>query len=338
MSKRVLVTGGAGFIGSHFVDYLLQTYPDYQVVVLDALTYAGRLENLAEAQKSPRFQFIKGDVRDREAVRDALQGVHYVVHFAAETHVDRSILNPDAFITTDVYGTYVMLESARELGVERFVHVSTDEVYGSAEAGEFHEDAPLRPNSPYSASKAGADLLVRAYYQTYHLPLLTVRPSNTFGPRQYPEKLIPFFVTRALNDQSLPLYGDGQQVRDWLYVGDHVRAIDRVLHHGQGGKAYNIAGGNERTNIEITRKILHLLGKPETLIQFVADRPGHDRRYALDTTRIQGELGWRPEANFDQALTQTVQWYVDNPTWWQTILHEQAEYRDFVARWYNRSG
>ncbi|MFQ3611846.1 MAG: dTDP-glucose 4,6-dehydratase [Fimbriimonadales bacterium] len=336
MPKRILVTGGAGFIGSHFVDHLLKTYPDYEVVVLDALTYAGRMENLADAQQSPRFQFLKGDVRDREAVRQAMQGAHWVVHFAAETHVDRSILNPDAFITTDVYGTYVMLEVAREIGIERFVHVSTDEVYGSAEAGEFHEESPLRPNSPYSASKAGADLLVRAYHQTYQLPVLTVRPSNTFGPRQYPEKLIPFFITRALSDQSLPVYGDGQQVRDWLYVKDHVRAIDLVLHHGRIGQAYNIAGGNERTNMEITRKILQRLGKPETLIQFVPDRPGHDRRYALDTTRIQQELGWRPEADFDHALAETVQWYLDNPTWWQTILNEQAEYREFVARWYQR--
>ncbi len=334
MSKRVLVTGGAGFIGSHFVDYLLETYPDYEVVVLDALTYAGRLENLASAQQSPRFQFIQGDVRDREAVRSAMQGAQFVVHFAAETHVDRSILNPDAFITTDVYGTYVMLEVAREVGVERFVHISTDEVYGSAESGQFHEESPLRPNSPYSASKAGADLLVRAYHQTYQMPVLTIRPSNTFGPRQYPEKLIPFFVTRALNDQPLPVYGDGLQVRDWLYVKDHVRAIDLVLHHGQIGSAYNVAGGNERVNIEITRKILHLLGKPESLIQFVPDRPGHDRRYALDTTRIEQELGWKPEADFDQALAETVQWYVDNPDWWQTILNEQAEYREFVAQWY----
>ncbi len=337
MGKIVLITGGAGFIGSHFTEYLIQKYPDYQVRVLDALTYAGRRENLAAVEGNSRFAFIHGDVRDKQGVEQAMQGVNYVVHFAAETHVDRSILEPDAFITTDVYGTFVMLETARRVGVERFVHVSTDEVYGSAERGEFTELSPLQPSSPYAASKAGADLLAQAYYRTYGVPVLIVRPSNTFGSRQYPEKLIPFFTVRALHDEPLPLYGDGQQRRDWLYVGDHVRAIDTVLHQGNIGEAYNIAGGNERTNIEVSRLILNTLGKPESLIQFVQDRPGHDRRYALDDSKLRA-LGWKPEAEFETALHETVLWYAQHPEWWQPILQKQAEYRRFVEQWYSQRG
>ncbi len=335
MGQTVLITGGAGFIGSHLTLYLLRHYPDYRVRVLDALTYAGNRENLKEAEGDPRFEFIHADVRDRQAVQTAMQGVQLVAHLAAETHVDRSILNPDAFITTDVYGTFMVLEAARQAGVERFLHVSTDEVYGPVGEGACTEDSPLRPSSPYAASKAGADLLAQAYHRTYGLPVLIVRPSNTFGPRQYPEKLIPFFVTRALQDQPLPLYGDGQQVRDWLYVDDHVRALDLVLHRGQVGSIYNIAANNERTNLEITRRILTILGKPETLIQFVTDRPGHDRRYALDTRRIRA-LGWQPQADFEDALRETVLWYVQNRDWWQRILQEQVEYRQFVQAWYER--
>jgi dTDP-glucose 4,6-dehydratase len=335
MRKTVLITGGAGFIGSHFTEYLLAHYPNYEVRVLDALTYAGRRENLAAVEGDPRFTFIYGDVRDKQAVREAMQGVHFVVHFAAETHVDRSILDPDAFITTDVYGTFVMLEMARQAGVERFVHVSTDEVYGSAEQSAFTEESPLRPSSPYAASKAGADLLAQAYTRTYGLPVLIVRPSNTFGSRQYPEKLIPLFTVRALHDQPLPLYGDGQQRRDWLYVADHVRAIDTVLHRGQAGEAYNIAGGNERANIEVSRLILHTLGKPESLIQFVKDRPAHDRRYALDDSKIRA-LGWRPEADFETALRETVLWYANHPEWWQPILQDKQAYQGFIQQWYGR--
>ncbi|MCS7208409.1 MAG: dTDP-glucose 4,6-dehydratase [Fimbriimonadales bacterium] len=336
MAKTVLITGGAGFIGSHFTEYLLSRYPDYQVRVLDALTYAGRRENLATVEDNPRFTFIRGDVRDKHAVQQAMQGTDYVVHFAAETHVDRSILDPDAFITTDVYGTFVMLEAARQLKVQRFVHVSTDEVYGSIERGVFTEQSPLQPSSPYAASKAAADLLAQAYYRTYGVPVLIVRPCNTYGPRQYPEKLIPFFTVRALHDEPLPLYGDGQQRRDWLYVGDHVRAIDVVLHSGQIGEAYNIAGGNERANIEVSRLILHTLGKPESLIRFVQDRPAHDRRYALDDSKLRA-LGWQPETDFEVALRETVLWYAQHPEWWQPILQRQTEYRQFIERWYTRS-
>jgi dTDP-glucose 4,6-dehydratase len=333
MCKRVLITGGAGFIGSHLTRHLLRHYPDYEVIVLDALTYAGNRANLREAEGNPRFHFLQADVRDPQAVREAMQGVQLVAHLAAETHVDRSILYPDAFITTDVYGTFVMLETARLLAVERFLHVSTDEVYGAVESGACSEESPMRPTSPYAASKAGADLLAQAYYKTYGLPVLIVRPSNTFGPRQYPEKLIPFFVTRALNDQPLPLYGDGQQRRDWLYVDDHVRALDIVLHKGQPGEIYNIAAHNERTNLDITRRILQILGKPETLIQFVQDRPAHDRRYALTTDKISA-LGWQPQTEFETALRDTVLWYVQNRDWWEPILCERADYQQFVQQWY----
>lgn len=332
MAKVLLVTGGAGFIGSHFVLYMLR-HSDYTIRVLDALTYAGRRENLQEAEGNPRFEFLHGDVRSRETVERAMEDVEAVAHFAAETHVDRSILHPDAFITTDVYGTFVMLEVARQKGVQRFLHISTDEIYGDIEQGIADEESPLRPNSPYSASKAGADMLARAYFRTYRFPVIIARPSNTFGPRQYPEKLIPFFTLRALENQPLPLYGDGSQVRDWLYVEDHVRALALLLDRGQVGEAYNIAGGNERSNREVAQLILQILQKPESLIQTVPDRPGHDRRYALDTRKIRA-LGWQPQAHFETALRETVLWYVNHPEWWQPILQEQAEYRAFVEQWY----
>ena len=332
MAKTLLVTGGAGFIGSHFVLHMLRS-SDYVIRVLDALTYAGRRENLKEAEGNPRFEFLHGDVRSRETVQQAMEGVEAVAHFAAETHVDRSILHPDAFITTDVYGTFLMLEVAREKRVKRFLHISTDEVYGDIERGTFDEESPLRPNSPYAASKAGAELLARAYYRTYQLPVIIARPSNTFGPRQYPEKLIPFFTVRALCEEPLPLYGDGTQLRDWLYVADHVRALALLLEHGQIGEAYNIAGGNERQNREIARLILQILQNPEPLLQTVPDRPGHDRRYALNTYKIRA-LGWQPQSQFEEALRETVLWYAQHPEWWEPILQAQAEYRTFVEQWY----
>ncbi len=328
--RRVLVTGGAGFIGSAFVRYLLAG-DDAEVVVLDKLTYAGNLANLASVADDPRYRFIRGDIADPAVVAEAMAGCDSVVNFAAETHVDRSIMEPGAFIMTDVYGTFVLLEAARQAGVRRFVQVSTDEVYGSVERGESVETDALHPRSPYSASKAGGELQAIAYYETYGLPTLVTRGSNTFGPYQYPEKVLPLFITNAVEDKPLPLYGDGRNVRDWLYVDDHCRGIDVVLRQGQPGEAYNIGGGNERTNIEITGRLLALLGKPESLITYVKDRPGHDRRYALDCGKI-AALGWRPEADFEEALARTVRWYAENRDWWAPI--KAGEFADYYRRQY----
>ena len=323
----MLVTGGAGFIGSNFVHYLLRQYPQDRVVVLDKLTYAGNLENLRAAADDPRYRFVQGDIADAATVEPLVADADAVVNFAAETHVDRSLLDPGSFINTDVYGVYVLLEALRRQGGRaRFLQVSTDEVYGSVEQGSSREDDPLRPRSPYAASKAGGEMMVQAYYETYRLPVLITRGSNTFGPYQYPEKVIPLFITNALEDKPLPLYGDGLNVRDWLYVEDHCSAIDLVLHEGKPGEAYNVGGGNERTNLAVTEAILQLLGKPTSLISFVTDRPGHDRRYSLDCTKI-GRLGWRPQHRFEDALRGTVQWYVENEWWWRKLkTGEYAEY------------
>jgi len=333
--KNILVTGGAGFIGSNYVRYALQAHPDWHVIVLDKLTYAGNLDNLrdvAEAFKG-RYTFVHGDIADREVVFDAIRQhrIHAIINFAAESHVDRSILNPDAFIVTDVYGTYVLLEAARELGIERFHQVSTDEVYGDVPEGYSREDDRLEPNSPYAASKASAELLIRAYRVTYNLPVTITRGSNTFGPYQYPEKLLPLFITNAIDDQPLPLYGDGRQVRDWLYVMDHVQGIDLVLTRGEVGEAYNLGGENERHNIDVVRMMLAILGKPESLIRHVADRPGHDRRYALDTGKARA-LGWAPRSDFEAALRETVDWYAHNAWWWRKI--KSGEFKEFYRRQY----
>jgi dTDP-glucose 4,6-dehydratase len=331
--RNILVTGGAGFIGSAFVRYMVETYPHYNVVVLDKLTYAGNMDNLLPVRRAPNYRFYRGDIADREAVRDVMEteGVDAIVNFAAESHVDRSILDPDAFIQTDVVGVYVLLEVARALGVSRFHHVSTDEVYGSIEEGFFREEDPLLPNSPYAASKAGGEMLVRAYNITYNMHTTVTRGSNTFGPYQYPEKIAPFFITEALDDRPLPVYGDGMQVRDWLYVEDHVRAIDLVLHQGRPGDIFNVGGGEERHNIDTTRLILKLLGKPETLIRFVEDRPGHDRRYALDCSRLHA-LGWKPSGTFEALMEKTVRWYEANDWWWRKI--KTGEYLEFYRRQY----
>jgi len=331
--KNILVTGGAGFIGSNFCRHILDKYPEYKVVVLDSLTYAGNLDNLADMKNSPRFQFIQGDIRDKDAVEAAIKDIDAIVNFAAETHVDRSIDDPGSFVLTDVFGVFTLLETCRKFGIERFLHVSTDEVYGSIQEGSFKEGDPLEPNSPYSASKAGGELLVRSYYVTYGLPVLVTRGSNNFGPYQYPEKLIPFFITNAMEDKPLPVYGDGAQVRDWIYVIDHCEGIDVALHKGEPGGVYNIGGANERTNLEVTRLILDGLGKPESLIKYVTDRPGHDRRYSLDCGRMK-ELGWSPRYDFDEALTHTIKWYVDNEAWWRKIKDKQAEYQEFAKKWY----
>lgn len=328
---RVLVTGGAGFIGSHFIRHLLRTYPDYRVVNLDKLTYAGNLANLADLADDPRYRFVRGDICDPDVVREAMRGCDAVVNFAAESHVDRSIQHAGDFIRTDVYGTWVLLEAARALGVRRYVQVSTDEVYGSIATGAFRETDALRPSSPYAASKAGGDHMVLAYWTTFRLPVLVTRGSNTFGPNQYPEKVIPLFVTNALEDRPLPLYGDGRQVRDWLYVLDHCAAIDLVLHRGVPGEVYNVGGGCELENLTLTRRILALLGKPESLIQPVADRPGHDRRYALDTAKLRA-LGWAPAHPFDEALAATVRWYATHPEWWRPL--KSGEFLAYYRRQY----
>lgn len=333
--QNILVTGGAGFIGSNFVRYMLDQYPSYNVIVYDKLTYAGNLDNLELVSQNPRYKFIRGDIADRGAVARALEmnQIDTVVNFAAETHVDRSILNPDAFIQTDVVGVYILLDESRKHGVERFLHVSTDEVYGSIPEGYFREGDPLEPNSPYAASKAGGELMVRAYHVTYGLNTVVTRGSNTYGPYQYPEKLLPLFITNAIDNQPLPLYGDGMQVRDWLYVDDHCAGIDCVLHHGQAGEVYNLGGENERHNIDVVRQMLALLGKPESLIRPVADRPGHDRRYALDNSKIRA-LGFKHRYTFEQGLEETVKWYVNNEWWWRKI--KSGEYRAYYQAQYGK--
>jgi dTDP-glucose 4,6-dehydratase len=315
---KILVTGGAGFIGSNYVRHVLSAHPGDSVVNLDKLTYAGNLENLRDVEKSARYTFVHGDICDGARVREAMRGVDAVVHFAAETHVDRSNLGADEFLRTNVTGTFTLLEAARELNVGRFLAVSTDEVYGSLAEGAAREGDPLNPSNPYSASKAAADLLVRAYWTTHHLPVLITRSSNNFGPHQYPEKVIPLFVTNALEGKPLPLYGDGRNVRDWLFVLDNCAAIDLVLRKGHDGEVYNIGGGTEVENIALTRRVLSLLGQPESLIVPVADRPGHDRRYALDSSKVK-TLGWTPATSFDTALAATVEWYRAHEAWWKPI-------------------
>jgi dTDP-glucose 4,6-dehydratase len=315
---KILVTGGAGFIGSNFVRHVLASHPGDTVVNLDKLTYAGNLENLRDVETNPRYRFVRGDICDGSVAREAMRGADAVVHFAAETHVDRSNRGADDFLRTNVTGTFTLLETARELEIGRFLAVSTDEVYGSIAAGAAREGDVLNPSNPYSASKAAADLLVRAYWTTHRLPVLITRSSNNFGPFQYPEKVIPLFVTNALEDRGLPLYGDGRNVRDWLYVLDNCAAIDLVLRKGVAGEIYNIGGAAEVQNVTLTRRILALLGKPESLITPVADRPGHDRRYALDSGKIRA-LGWTPAASFEDALATTVEWYRTHEAWWKPI-------------------
>jgi dTDP-glucose 4,6-dehydratase len=331
---KLLVTGGAGFIGSNFVLYMLQQHPDYQIVNVDALTYAGNLENLKSIENQPNHKFVKADITDVQAM-DALfsQGVDVVVNFAAESHVDRSILEPEVFVKTNVLGTQVLLDAAKKYSVTKFVQVSTDEVYGSLGAtGLFTEETPLTPNSPYSASKAGGDLLVRAYHETFGLPVNITRCSNNYGPYQFPEKLIPLMISRALADQALPVYGDGMNIRDWLYVEDHCSAIDLVIHKGVNGEVYNIGGNNERTNVHIVNTVLQELGKPDSLITYVQDRPGHDRRYGIDPTKIMNELGWKPKHTFETGIKETIQWYLNNREWWTRI--QSGEYQKYAELQY----
>lgn len=331
---EVLVTGGAGFIGSNFVRYAIDAHDDWRVTTLDKLTYAGRLENLAGVMDHPRHRFVKGDVADPAIAAPLVKQADLVVHFAAETHVDRSIASAGEFITTDVYGTFVLLEAARENPrLRRFVQISTDEVYGSVTEGSSRETDELKPRNPYSASKAGADRLAYSYWATYEVPVIVTRASNNYGPNQFPEKIIPLFITNAIDDRPLPLYGDGLNERDWLHVLDHCRALDLLIEQGAAGEVYNVGGGNHVRNVDLTHRILELVGKPATLIAPVADRPGHDRRYSLDTTKLRA-LGWRPEIRFDEGLATTVAWYRDNEPWWRPIKERDPEFQRFYRQQY----
>jgi dTDP-glucose 4,6-dehydratase len=331
---RVLVTGGAGFIGSNFVRWAHDAHPDWHITTLDKLTYAGRLENLDAVRDSPRHTFVKGDIADADVGGPLVREANVVVHFAAETHVDRSILAAGEFIRTDVFGTFVLLDAARHApALRRFIQISTDEVYGSIATGHSRETDELRPRNPYSASKAGADRLAYSYWATYHVPVIVTRASNNYGPSQFPEKLIPLFITNAIDDQPLPLYGDGLNVRDWLHVSDHCRALDLLIDSGEPGEVYNIGGGNEVRNVDLTTRILQLVGRSESLIHPVADRPGHDRRYALDTTKLRG-LGWTPATTFDDGLAATVEWYRMHESWWRPIKEQDPAFRAYLAAQY----
>jgi dTDP-glucose 4,6-dehydratase len=330
---KLLVTGGAGFIGSNFIRLILNKYSDYEVINLDALTYAGNLDNLKDIEKNQNYRFVQGDIRDEDVVDKVMKGVDAVVNFAAESHVDRSIGGPADFIQTDVYGTFVLLEAARQHGVGRYLQISTDEVYGSIKEGSFVETDRLEPSSPYSASKAGGDMQVMAYHTTYGLPTIITRSSNNFGPYQYPEKIIPLFITNLVEGKKVPLYGDGLNVRDWIYVTDNCEGLDAVLHKGEVGEIYNIGGGNERSNIFITNKILEILGKGEEMIEPVVDRLGHDFRYSIDCSKANA-LGWTPAYNFEDALRETVDWYLNNEWWWKKI--KSGEFESYYREQYQR--
>jgi dTDP-glucose 4,6-dehydratase len=331
---EVLVTGGAGFIGSNFVRYALAAHPDWHVTNLDKLTYAGRIETIADLMDHPRHRFVRGDIADATVAGPLVEQSHLVVHFAAETHVDRSIQSASDFLTTDVIGTFVLLEAARRAThLKRFVQISTDEVYGSVPSGFSTETDELKPRNPYSASKAGADRLAYSYFATYGVPVIITRASNNYGPYQFPEKVIPLFVTNAIDGRQLPLYGDGLNVRDWLHVDDHCRALDLLIDRGADGEVYNVGGGNEVRNVDLTHRILELTERPASLIQPVRDRPGHDRRYALDTSKARG-LGWSPKVDFADGLSRTVEWYRSNEGWWRPIKEQDAAYREYYAAQY----
>lgn len=337
---KLIVTGGAGFIGSNFVFFQRKNHPEDEIICLDALTYAGNLETLEPVMNDPKFKFVKGDIADRKLVYDLFEAEKpdFIVNFAAESHVDRSIENPEVFLRTNVMGTQVLLDACRTYGIKRYHQVSTDEVYGDLPLDRpdlfFTEDTPIHTSSPYSASKASADLLVLAYHRTFKLPVTVSRCSNNYGPYHFPEKLIPLMISRALADESLPVYGTGENIRDWLYVEDHCAAIDLILRNGTDGEIYNIGGHNERTNLEVVKTILRQLDKPESLITYVRDRPGHDMRYAIDPTKIHNELGWLPATRFDDGIRRTVEWYLNNRPWWEHIL--AGEYQNYYERMYNQ--
>lgn len=335
---NIIVTGGAGFIGSNFIFHMLNKYPDYRIICLDCLTYAGNLSTLAPVMDNPNFRFVKESITDREAVYKLFEEEHpdMVVNFAAESHVDRSIENPEVFLDTNIKGTAVLMDACRKYGIQRYHQVSTDEVYGDLPLDRpdlfFTEETPIHTSSPYSSSKAGADLLVLAYHRTYGLPVTISRCSNNYGPYHFPEKLIPLMISRALADEELPVYGDGANVRDWLHVSDHCEAIDLIIHKGRVGEVYNIGGHNERTNLEVVKTILKALDKPESLIRYVKDRPGHDLRYAIDPTKIETEIGWEPKYNFDTGIKQTIEWYLENQDWWKHII--SGEYSSYFDKMY----
>lgn len=330
---KILITGGAGFIGSNFVKYINDKYPDYEIVNFDLLTYCGNLENLKGIEFNDNYSFVKGNIADNDLVADTIKGCDYVVNFAAESHVDRSIKDPEIFIKSNVLGTQVLLNAALNEGIEKYVQISTDEVYGSlGQTGYFTEETPLQPNSPYSASKASGDLITRAYYQTFEMPVNITRCSNNYGPYQFPEKLIPLMISNALENKDLPVYGDGKNIRDWLHVYDHCTAIDMVLHDGKPGEVYNIGGNNEKKNIEIVNLILKYLDKDDSLIKFVDDRLGHDRRYAIDSTKIQEELGWKPKYTFETGIKETIEWYLENQDWIEQV--KSGEYQEYYRKMY----
>lgn len=339
---KFLVTGGAGFIGGNFVHYMVETYPEDEIVCLDLLTYAGNLETLKSVEGKPNYKFVKGDIADREFIFDLFEKERFdvVVNFAAESHVDRSIEDPESFVRTNVLGTTTLLDASKEYGVKRYHQVSTDEVYGDLPLDRpdlfFTEETPLHTSSPYSSSKAAADLFVMSYQRTFGLPVTISRCSNNYGPYHFPEKLIPLIISRALADEELPVYGKGENIRDWLHVYDHCVAIDLIVRKGKAGEVYNVGGHNERTNLEVVKTILAALNKPESLIRYVTDRPGHDMRYAIDPEKLETELGWKPKYNFDTGIQQTIQWYLDNKDWWQNIL--SGEYQQYFEKMYNDKG
>ena len=335
---KILVTGGAGFIGGNFVHYMVNKYPNYEIVNLDALTYAGNLETLKDVENKDNYKFVKGDIADRDFIFSLFEREKFdiVVNFAAESHVDRSVETPDIFVRTNILGTQVLLDASRKYEVKRYHQVSTDEVYGDLPLDRldlfFTEETALNPSSPYSASKASADFLVYAYNRTFGMNTTISRCSNNYGPYHFPEKLIPLMISRALNNESLPVYGDGKNVRDWLHVEDHCSAIDLIIHKGKSGEVYNVGGHNERTNLEVVKTILKALDKPESLITYVKDRPGHDLRYAIDPKKLENELGWKPKYNFDTGIDMTIKWYLDNKYWWQNII--SGEYKDYFDKMY----
>lgn len=333
-NKKIFVTGGAGFIGSNFILYMLKKYPDYEIINYDKLTYAGNLENLKEIENHKNYKFVKGDILDEESVKKAMKDCDWVVHFAAESHVDRSIMDPDSFVKTNVLGTNILLRVANELGIKRFHHISTDEVFGSLGPNDpkFHENTPYDPKSPYSASKAASDALVRAYNHTFGLPITISNCSNNYGPFQFPEKFIPLFATNLIEGKKVPLYGDGLNVRDWIHVDDHSRALDTILHNGKIGETYCVGGDSEKSNIEITKLIVNYFGHGDDMIEKVPDRRGHDRRYAIDFSKIKNELGWEPIINFEEGIINTLKWYIENDSWWKKI--KSGDYQKYYEEQY----